>query len=193
MNKRIALFVAHGSEDIETIGALDVFRRAKLEVDFISIEDTKDVVLSRQSKVKTDKLLSEVDLSDYQVFYIPGGLGWYQDQPGGVAHFLDSQAAPIKKFWQENINDQNLLFCAICAAPQVFYEWGLLKDDTKVTNFSGVEKGKYESNYVDQKVVKSGNIMTSKGAGTTIDFALAIVEVLLGESAVKELKQGLQI
>ncbi|MDR2538336.1 MAG: DJ-1/PfpI family protein [Bifidobacteriaceae bacterium] len=190
--KKIALFAAHGSETIESLAALDVFRRADLEVDFISIESTLNLELSYGTKVQADRLLSEVNLEDYSVYYLPGGMGEYQGLPGGVQRILSDLGRPIKDYFQQNQADPNKLFCAICAAPLAFHEWGLLGPETKFTSFDGVQTD-FAQNWVPDHVVRSGNLFTSRGAGTTIEFALAVIEAIVDAETALRVKRGLQI
>jgi 4-methyl-5(b-hydroxyethyl)-thiazole monophosphate biosynthesis len=190
MTKKIIVFVANGSEEIEVVAAVDLFVRAGFSVDTVSIEESKEVHLSRGVTIVADQTLEQANLNDYDCYYIPGGYKKSNTILGGVPVFETSKGDKIKEFFQENITNETKLFSFICAAPSLLTKWDLLAEDDKATIFPGLESELGE-HYEDATVVISDNIVTSKGAGTTIDLALAIIELLESEELAEQVKTGI--
>ena len=168
--KGIMLF-ANEFEDIEALGTLDLLRRAKIAVDTVSI--TGDNIILTQSKVKVvaDKLVEEINLDEYDFLIIPGGAAVMKTH-------LDSEiTASVVKYF----GDKNALIACICAAPSVVGQMGYLqgKEFTCFPSFENfVEGGIYKP---EEKVVVSGNIITSKACGTTMEFGYEIIKYLKSE------------
>jgi 4-methyl-5(b-hydroxyethyl)-thiazole monophosphate biosynthesis len=120
---------------------------------------------------------------DFDMMVLPGGL------PG--ADFL--QADPRINALLHTINDQGGYTAAICAAPKVLASAGLLQGK-KATAYPGVLEAMQlpRSNLINQPVVRDGRVITSRGPGTAMDFALELIETLAGADARCEVEQGLQ-
>ena len=122
MTKKAALFIADGSEEVEAITPVDLLRRAKIDVDVISIMDSKTVTASRGVVITADKTLGEADLDAYDMLILPGGIKG-TDNLNNCEVLKES----IRKY-----NDEGKGIAAICAAPTVFAGMGLL-DGKKAT------------------------------------------------------------
>jgi 4-methyl-5(b-hydroxyethyl)-thiazole monophosphate biosynthesis len=128
-------------------------------------------------KLQVRKLFTEIKFEDFDFLVIPGG------KAVSLTHLESKDTQSAIKYFQEN----NKLICAICAAPAVLGKYGLL-DGKKFTCFPSFEKYAPKGKYLPKKtVVQDGNIITSKAAGTTFDFAYKIVSYLLGKDAAKRL------
>lgn len=162
---KVAIFMAEGCEEIEGLTVVDVLRRAKMEIDMISISDSLDVKSSHGVVFRADRLIKETDFAEYDGVVLPGGI------PGTPNLGADKKVVEtIKKFAEEG-----KLVAAICAAPSVLGENNILQGK-KATSYPGFAKKMPGCTYLEDAVVVDGNIITSRGMGTAIDFALTIVE-----------------
>ena len=163
--KRVLCLLIDGFEEIETVTPVDVLRRAGAEVVIASLKD-KTATGRCGIRVEADVLLGEVDTTDFDLLLIPGGPGVGDLRADGRAAVLAKEFAAAGK-----------PVAAICAAPLVLMDAGLLTGK-RFTAYQSVrpELGGGE----DERVVVDGNILTSRGAGTALDFALALVTHLFG-------------
>ncbi|MFD3157553.1 DJ-1 family glyoxalase III [Haloimpatiens sp. FM7330] len=174
------VFLANGFEEIEALTCVDVLRRAQIDVDTCSIKN-KTVLGTHNIEVKSDKIIDEINIEEYDAVILPGGM------PGAANLKEDKKVIEaIKK-----LNSENKIVSAICAAPIVLAEAGVI-ENRRVTSYPGFEDQLGNCKYVDsEKVVQDGNIITSRGPATAIYFALQIVENLKGTKVAKELKNGM--
>jgi len=169
--------LANGFEEIEAFTIVDILRRANIKVDTIGIIGS--VIQGKNGvKVIVDRTLNQIDPNDYDAIILPGGSPGYQN--------LAKSARLIETL--KTFNRQNKLIGAICGAPTILAKEGLL-DDKKATVYPGFEKMlAYPRN---GSVVVDGNIITSQGPGTAIDFALKIVEKILNPAEAQRLRKEL--
>lgn len=168
--KGLILF-ADGFEDSEGITTRDILLRAKIEVVSASITDTLDVVTSHNLKIKTDILLKDAKLEEYEFIILPGGLK-------GTNNIASSTLAinAIKYF-----HDHNKDIYAICAAPSILGKLGYL-DNKSFTCFKGFEKD-IKGNYTGEPATQvSEHIITGKSMAYSVDFALMIVKKLVDDA-----------
>jgi len=166
--KKIAVHLAEGFEEIEAISIIDVLRRAGLDVVTISVTGKLEVNGAHQIKVLADELFENVDYSRIYMIVLPGGM------PGAAN--LDAHKglkAQIVKF-----NDENKLLAAICAAPLVYGNLGILNGKQAVC-YPGFEKYLKGAEVLNSPVVESGNVITGRGPGVAIQFALKLVEKIV--------------
>lgn len=176
--KKIVVPLAEGFEEIEAVSIIDVLRRANFDVIIISITGEKEVFGAHNIKIVADKLFEEIDFPQIDMIILPGGM------PG--TNNLRNHGGLREKIL--NFNDQNKALGAICAAPMVFGELGILKNKD-VTCYPGFEEFLRGAIVTNLPVETCGNIITGKGAGVAIDFALKITELFKGEKFAKELKE----
>ncbi len=178
--KEVYIFLTTGFEEIEALGTIDILRRAEIQVKSVSLEKGEQVESSHGITVLADMLFDEVDFSDAKMLVLPGGTTRINEHEG-----LRKQ---VKAFVEAKKN-----VAAICAAPMVLGTLGLLKDK-KATAYPGFEQY-LEGAEVDKtaSVIVDGNIITGRGPGLTIDFALKIVEILKGEAKRKEIAAQLLV
>lgn len=167
---KVLVPLADGFEEMEGIIIIDVLRRAGLEV-IVAGLDKKEIIASRKTKHIADYLLEEVKNWDFDAIVLPGG-------SEGAKRLGDD--IRIKEIL-EKLYKKNKLIGAICAAPNVLLKNNILKDNDIFTLHPNTLPEKFQGKYIDDRVVKSGNIYTSKGPGTAFEFALKIVEELCGE------------
>ncbi|RIJ50558.1 DJ-1/PfpI family protein [Maribellus luteus] len=174
--KNIAVHLAEGFEEIEAISIIDVLRRANLKVTVVSVTGDLVVTGAHQIQVTADKLFEDVDYSEIEMLVLPGGM------PGSAN--LKAHSGLREQIL--NFNDNGKPLGAICAAPMVFGNLGLL-NNKKATCYPGFEEELHGAVITGNDVEQAGNIITGKGAGVAIKFALKIVENIKGQKAAGEL------
>ncbi len=174
MSKKILCLLGTGFEEIETVTPVDLLRRAGAEVTLAAMGMEKLVKGRSAISLEADALLSDLTVDDFDVLLIPGG-------PGVKALREDGRAAVLaKEFYAAG-----KLVAAICAAPTVLHDAGLL-DGRKFTAHVSVH-GELPTALGDERVVEDGLLLTSRGAGTALDFGLALVRRLYGEEKAAEI------
>lgn len=178
--KKIAVFLANGFEDIEALATVDVLRRAGFMCHTVSIQD-EYVTSAHGVTIKTDKLFDD-SIMEYDMVVCPGGL------PG--AKYL-SEDERVLNLIREFNKMENKYIAAICASPAMVLSAANIEENRYITSYPGedFEKMLEKSNYVDELVVVDGNLITSRGPGTTLLFAYKLVDVLGGDS--EALKDGM--
>lgn len=173
MQKQVIVPLAQGCEELEAVTIIDLLVRAGITVTSVSLDDNKHIIASRGVRLVADTMLSEVSAQDFDMVVLPGGL------PG--ANYLNDSML-LQNFLQEMASKQAYIG-AICAAPKVLVSSGLL-DNKQATSYPGHIDQHPAKNmiYLQQPVVIDGNIITSRGPGTAIDFALTLIELLLDKS-----------
>lgn len=166
--KEVYIFLTTGFEEIEALGTIDILRRGEVSLKSVSLEDSKQVVGSHGIPVIADMLFSEVDFNNAEMLILPGGTVRINEHDG-----LRNE---VKTFIESGKN-----VAAICAAPMVLGTLGLLKGKN-ATAYPGFEQYLEGAN-VDKSaaVIVDGNIITGRGPGLTMDFALKIVEIIKGK------------
>lgn len=178
----VFLFLAEGFEEVEAIGTIDVLCRGELEVTVVSVTGNKVVTGTHGIPVVADKLFEETDFSRGAMLILPGGMP-------GAANMNEHEG--LKNLLLQ-YNAEGSRIAAICAAPFILGGLHLLKDK-RATVYPGYEATLLGATVVDAKVVKDGNIITSKGPGFVFDFGLAIVAELHGQEKANEVAEGMLI
>ena len=174
--KRVSVLLADGFEEIEALTVVDLLRRAKVYVDTVSITDEYTVRGAHGIPVQTEDLFDETNLEETDMIVLPGGM------PGTTN--LGSHSGvrkAVKRFYEEG-----RYVAAICAAPTVLNDLGILKGK-RATCYPAMEKEMQGAVLTGGPVAVDGNIITSQGVGTAIDFALQLIEIL------EERKKALEI
>lgn len=182
MEKSILVPVADGVEMVEALGIVDVFRRAGAKVDIASVNESV-ITSSHNVKIHADKLIDECVNQDYDLIAVPGGI------PG--AENLKNSKTLISILKKQNKKDK--LYGAICASPAVVLEPHGLLDGKKATCHPLFVDGLSDSEHVENIVVVDKNCVTSRGAGTVIDFALELLGILMGEEKKIEVARGMAL
>lgn len=178
---KINVFFANGHEEIEGLTVIDILRRAGLEVDIVSITGTLEVTGSHHITIKADRLIDDVDFDNGDMIVLPGGL------PG------TNNLADCTKLTEQIVkyNEEKKMLAAICAAPSVFGQLGILEGKS-ATCYPGFEDKLTGAVCLNSGVVKCQKIITANGMGTAIDFALTIVEHYLGKGKARDLANTIQ-
>lgn len=177
----VYVFLANGFEEMEALTPVDMLRRAEIEVKTVAVAE-QAVVGAHSIPVFADMTKYDISLDDdLEAVILPGGM------PGTVN--LEHSEAVQKAL--AYMNAKGRLICAICAAPSVLGHAGLLQGK-KATCFPGFEEQLDGAEVVDVPAVKDGNIITSRGAGTAIEFSAEIISALRGEEAAKKVVAAIQ-
>ena len=179
---RVLVPLAQGCEELEAVTIIDLLRRANIEVITAGL-DEEPVIASRGVILVPDTTLDKAVNQQFDMIALPGGL------PGADNLNLDQRVHNLLK----EMAADGKYTVAICAAPKVLATAGLL-DGKNATSFPGTLEKLQLANttLVTDSVVQDGKIITSRGPGTAIDFALALIENLSGTEKRKEVEAGLQ-
>jgi len=174
--------LAQGCEELEAVTVIDLLRRAGVEVTTVGLDD-QPVRASRGTVLIPDTTLDAVLDRDFDMIVLPGGL------PGADHLNADPRIHELLK----NMTEAGKYTAAICAAPKVLATAGLL-NGKRATSFPGALDGISTENlqYEQQAVVADGKLITSRGPGTAMDFALTLIETLLGKAKRDEVEAPLQ-
>lgn len=177
---KLGIFMADGCEEIEGLTVVDILRRAQIEIVMISITGKKEVTGSHGITFHGDALVADVDYSQLDGIVLPGGMP-------GTLHLGANETvnAVIKQFATDG-----KLVSAICAAPSVLGAAGILVGKN-ATCHPGFEEKLIGANTKEDAVVVDRNVITSRGMGTAISFALEIVRYFADDTVVEQLKKGL--
>lgn len=173
--------LAPGFEDLEATTIVDLLRRA--DVDVVTAGLAPGLVLgSRGMRVQPDALLDDVMQHDFDMIALPGGL------PGSEHLKNDPRIQVLLK----RMAGEGKWTAAICAAPMALAHAGLL-DGRRATSYPGVVDRMQlpGATYVTQPVVVDGKVVTSRGPGTAMDFALQLIELLVDRDKRKQVEAGL--
>ena len=157
---------------------VDLLRRAGMTCDIISVSGEKELTSSHKVTVIADLLYEEADFDSYDALAIPGGM------PGTTN--LGAHAGVCEQLKKAYADGR--MIAAICAAPTVFGKLGLL-EGKKAICYPGMEDQLTGAEVTYEPAVRDGNIITSRGMGTAIDFGLAIIAYYEGEEAAAALAE----
>lgn len=174
------IFLAEGFEMIEALTVVDMLRRAKMEIYTVSVSETEMVTSSHNVTVKADMRFEDVDFAGADMLILPGGMP-------GTKHLGEHKGLTeqLLRFHQEGRK-----LAAICAAPSVLGELGILKGK-RATCYPGFEDKLAGAEFVKAPAVVDGNIITGRGMGAAIDFASAIITDAMGEAKAQEIQAGI--
>ena len=176
----ILVHLATGFEEVEALTAVDIMRRVNLDAKLVSMTDDIYVEGAHGITVKADLMFNDVDYSKCEMIVLPGGLP-------GAYNLRDHQGLrkEILKF-----NEEGKGLAAICAAPLVFGDLGIL-EGRKATIYPGMEEELKGAESMDFPVVRDMNIITSQGPATAMRFAIALVSYFKGKEVADELEEDL--
>lgn len=174
--KRVLIYLATGFEECEGLIAVDILRRAGLDVTTVSITDERLVEAKHNIRLYADATIVEVDVNTFDAVVLPGGIP-------GTPNLAACTAVTdtCVRFAQEG-----KLVCAICAAPSILGTLGIL-EGKRATVYPSMEDTLVGAIPVAEEVAVDGNVITSRGMGTAIPFALTIVAQLLGQEQAQAL------
>lgn len=179
---RVLVPLAAGCEEMEAIIIIDVLRRAGVEVVSAGLE-AGPVTCSRRNVIVPDTTLDAVLGEDFDMVVLPGGL------PG--ADHLNADPRVIALL--QGMHAKGRYTAAICAAPKVLATAGLL-DGRSATSYPGALDAIQVPGlrFTKEHVVEDDRVITSQGPGTAMDFALALIDVLVGRDKRNQVEAGLR-
>jgi protein deglycase len=173
--KKILVPIADGTEELEAVAIIDILRRAGAEVVVASVCGLQ-ISASRGVKLTADLSIEECERETFDLIALPGGIP-------GAEHLRDSKVLTRMLIKQR---EEGRFYAAICASPAVvFQHHGLLKGKKATCHPSRVNALE-DKEAANLRVVVDGTCVTSQGPGTSIEFALKLVEVLFGVEKSRE-------
>lgn len=177
----VYVLLGTGFEETEAIAPVDLLRRAGVDVMTVGLQ-AKTVYGSHRIGIEADITIDEMDLTKLDMLILPGGLG-------GVASIRGCEAAmDAIRFAHEN----GKWLAAICAAPTILAELGILAGKTAVC-YPGCEEGMDNVAIASQAAVRDGNLITGTSAGCAVAFGLALIEALKGAAEAHRIAQQIVI
>ncbi|MDA8127801.1 MAG: DJ-1/PfpI family protein [Betaproteobacteria bacterium] len=176
---KVLIPLAEGCEELEAVTIIDLLRRAGVEVVSAGLR-AGTVKASRGVQLVPDATLDAVLHDDYDMVVLPGGM------PGAANLKQDDRIVDLLK----NMAAAGKYTAAICAAPMVLAEAGVL-EGKQATSYPGFLDGRTGIALSTAAVVRDGKVLTSRGPGTAMDFALALVETLAGAAKRQEVETAL--
>lgn len=176
---KIILPISNGFEEIEAITIIDVCRRAGISVTIASVEDTLTIG-AHNIKITADCMISDIKEVDFDMIVLPGGL------PNAYTLAEDEHVQSLLKQFKQK--DKNI--AAICAAAYALHKAEVLNQNfTCYPSFEN--KIRLDGYHENDAVVIDGKVITSKGPGTAMCFALEIIRILCDEKTHDSIKSGL--
>ena len=178
--KKAIVFLANGFEEMEALGTVDILRRGGIEVQTVSITADPIVTGAHQVPVTTDTTIDKAVLNDADALILPGGMP-------GASNLNNSET--VKEALLQQYREGRIV-AAICAAPMVLGGLGLLKG-RNATCYPGFEPQLIGANATGEAVEVSDNVITGKGPGLVMNFALALVAAIKNDAVAEEVAAGL--
>lgn len=176
----VYLFLANGFEEIEALTPVDMLRRAGIEVTTVSINKDRSVYGAHNIQVVADKTTDEVEPIDIDAVILPGGL------PGADNLRMDKTV----NIFIDEASKNNKLLCAICAAPRVLGEKGLL-NGKKAVCFPGFEEYLEGATIAGCGCVRTDNVITAKSMGKAVEFSTEIISALKDKETADRIKNSI--
>lgn len=178
MSKRVLCLLVDGFEEVEALTPVDLLRRAGAEVVLASVTGALVVTGRAEVAVQVDAKLVDAENDFFDLLLIPGG-------PGVSTLRADGSAAQLAAAYVK----EGKPVAAICAAPTVLADAGLLTGKRFTAHFSVYDE--LPAALAGERVVEDGLLITSRGAGTALDFGFALVRRLFGEAKAKEVAESI--
>ena len=178
---KVYAFMADGTEETECLAVADVLVRGGVEVTLVSVSDKKEIVSSHGITVVCDAVIGDVDCSDADALFLPGGMPGTRNLAacGKLENMLEDAAKEGRRL------------AAICAAPSVLGRLGLLIG-RRATCFPGFEGELTGAAYTGEGVVTDGNVTTARGLGYALDLGLELLALLTTKDNAAHVKSAIQ-
>ncbi len=176
----IGVFFANGFEEIEALTVVDVLRRAGLDVKMISCTGEITVTGAHNIPVMSDRKIEDVKADELTAIVLPGGMP-------GTTNLMACER--LQSFLDDAFQKEKTV-AAICAAPSILGETNRLQGK-KAICYPGFESKLLGAKITDERVVKDGNVITSKGPGTALEFALELVRLFCGDDKSESIRNSM--
>lgn len=177
---KVLIPLANGFEDVEAICVIDVLRRGGVNVVTASVHETATVRSAHGVSVAADALLASVVDDDYDAIVLPGG--------GEGTENLKNSNVLIRRLQRQG--EEGKLLCAICAAPTVLVEAGVIEPGIHVTCYPSCQM-ELDRPWSPVPVVADGNVITGQAPGSALLFALVVLQTLAGEVVASKVARGM--
>ena len=168
---------------MEGVILIDVLRRAGVEVVSAALQEGP-ITAARGTRHLADALIADVNAGDFDMMVLPGG------GPGAKNLQADTRVGALLR----EMKEKDRYIGAICAAPNVLRNLGILEKNDPFVCFPGTETTGQGGEYrPGERIVKSGKVLTSVGPGSAFEFALELVEILCGREAREKVQGPLQL
>jgi len=179
-NPHVLIPIANGSEEMEIIILVDILRRANINVVLASVEKSPNIVGSQRIKIVADKNITSASDSKYDLIILPGGTA-------GVERLHRSRI--LKKLLKEQ-KQAGRMYGGVCSSLKVLQLQGLLED--KIVAAHPAVANELTCKIIERSnIVIDGNLITGKGTGTVVDFALGIIRKFFGHGRAKSVANGI--
>ncbi len=183
--KAVFVMLGTGFDEIEALAPIDVMRRAGMDVFTVSMTENRLVKGATGNNIVADMSISDLSPDNIDWLVFPGA-----DKSEDAVNLNEDLCNIVKKHWNNGGN-----IAAICAAPAlVLGPLGII-NGVKATGYPFLKED-FEKNggiYSEEPVVIGNRLITSKGPGTTLEFALAIVRNVKGAETEKVLREGMVV
>ncbi|MGM9775028.1 MAG: DJ-1 family glyoxalase III [Candidatus Egerieousia sp.] len=180
--KKVFILLAEGAEPVEALAPADILRRCNIETRLVSIGNSLQINCSKGIKIEADTLISDImeqELPDMLI--LPGGMPGYENLAGSKeVEVLLKKCVEAGKY-----------IAAICGGPSVLAKYSIA-EGCNVTSHSSVKEQMAKYNYTGAPVEADGKIITGKGAGRSIEFAIRLAEILTDSATIINLRKGLE-
>jgi 4-methyl-5(b-hydroxyethyl)-thiazole monophosphate biosynthesis len=178
MKKRVLCLLADGVEELELVAPVDVLRRAGAEVLLAALGEGLSVAGRNGLVLQADAALTSIAPESFDLLFIPGGAAVTalrkDGRPAALARAFVADGKPV---------------AAICAGPLVLEDAGLLEGKRFTAHFSAANE--LPEAQTGERVIEDGLLITSRGAGTALEFGLALVDRLFGETVEEEISRSI--
>lgn len=178
---KVFAMLADGTEEGELLNVVDILRRAQIDTSIVSVSG-RTAESSHGVKIVADHTLDEVDLTDCNLIFVPGGMPG-STRLGECEKLIDAISTLLAS---------GKRVAAICAAPAVVLGAHGFLEGKRATCFPGFEKYMHGARVTGERVVTDGQITTARGLGCAIDLGLELVSLLLGRQAAERIKEKIQ-
>lgn len=180
MKTNVLVPLAEGFEDLETVSIVDILRRGEVSVILASIDETILVKGAHGTVIKADALLKDVSSLKYDAIVLPGGALGADNLRRSIL---------LRQIMEES-KQNGALICAICAAPTVLVDFGLLEAAQQITCYPSLISS-LDRVSANAPVVADGNVITAQGPGSAMLFSLVVLAHLVGESTARKVARGM--
>ncbi|MDR1413728.1 MAG: DJ-1/PfpI family protein [Puniceicoccales bacterium] len=176
MSKKVYMLFGDGVEEIELAVPVDILRRCRLDVILVSAKKSLHVLGAHEMKLTADEIITNLQVDDFDCLLLPGGPGAFMLQENSSVLTL------VRSF-----HEKNKLICAICAAPLILHRAGIL--DSKKYCSHPCTYDILKNADQNARTMVDGNLITAKGPGAVVEFAMLIVERLCGALTASNIKE----
>lgn len=172
---RIAAIACNETEDIELIVPTDIWRRAGVRVDLISLEKKNSIVLQTGTKISCTNTIDRTNLSQYNAIYLPGGEGHKKYRLDAWPPKNNDSVTRLQTAIKNFMSDDSKILLAASSSPKILGELELLTN-INYTCYPGFEEGLTNGNFIDKNVVIDKKLISARAPASMFEFAYTVLE-----------------